>query len=83
MPGGRTLNRETIDVGPHGVKVRLDETVGAGSRVRLRFQPRPSAARSRVHRVAKRQRRPVFVFVNMSPEDFERLKSLVDNLRGS
>src|SRR5712692_12067459 len=49
MPGGRTLNRETIDVGPHGVKVRLDETVGAGSRVRLRFQPRPRTSSASSH----------------------------------
>jgi PilZ domain-containing protein len=72
MPGGRTLNRETIDVGPHGVKVRLDETVGSGSRARLRFQPpdrQPLDLESIVWRNDSDD--PVFVFVNMPAEDFE------------
>ncbi|PYM49479.1 MAG: hypothetical protein DME16_08750 [Candidatus Rokuibacteriota bacterium] len=84
MPGGRTVNRETIDVGPHGVKVKLDESVGAGSRVRLRFQP-PDRKPLDVESIVWRNDSdgPVFVFVNMPDEDFERLKSLVDEHRGS
>src|SRR5437867_12734442 len=84
MPGGRTVNRETIDGGPHGVKVKLDESVGAGSRVRLRFQPpvrKPLDVASIVWR--NDSDGPGFVFVNMPAEDFERLKSLVDEYRGS
>jgi len=83
MPDGRTVNRETIDVGPHGVKVRLDESVGAGSRVRLRFQP-PDRKRLDLESIVWRNDSdgPVFVFVNMPDEDFERLKLLVDQHRG-
>jgi len=82
MPGGKTLTRETIDVGPYGIKVRLEESVGPGSRVRLRFQPpdrRPINLESIVWRTDSNG--PVFVFVNVPAEDFERLKSVVDDHR--
>src|SRR5438552_10181183 len=84
MPGGRTVNRETIDVGPHGVKVKLDESVGAASRVRLRFQP-PDRKPLDVESIVWRNDSdgPVFVFVNMPDGDSERLKSPVAEHRGS
>jgi hypothetical protein len=82
MPGGRTVNRETIDVGPHGVKVKLDESVGAGSRIRLRFQPPDRRPLDLESIVAQRQRR-ARLRQHMPDEDFEHLKSLVDQHRGS
>src|SRR5207244_5502585 len=77
MPGGRTVNRETIDVGPHGVKVKLDESVGAGSRVRLRFQP-PDRKPLDVESIVWRNDSdgPVLVFVTMSDKTLVRYQSL-------
>ena len=83
MPGGKAMTRETIDVSPYGVKVRLDEGMGPGTMVRLRIRPpdqRPLNLESIVWRADTDGR--VFVFVNVSGDEHERLKVLVDNHRG-
>ena len=79
---GRRVVETPIGQAPGGLA--LDESVGAGSRVRLRFQP-PDRKPLDVESIVWRNDSdgPVFVFVNMPDEDFERLKSLVDEHRGS
>lgn len=84
MPGGKTISRETIDVSPFGVKVRLDGGVGPGTPARLRLQPpdrRPLALDAIVWRADSDG--PVFVFINVSGDNLQRLKSLVDSHRGA
>jgi len=83
-PGGKAITRETIDISPYGVKVRLDESPGIGTTARLRLQPpdrRPMSLTSTVWRADSDG--PVFVFVNISGDDLQRLKALVDNHRGA
>jgi len=83
-PGGKAITRETIDISPYGVKVRLDESLGLGTTARLRLQPpdrRPMSLASTVWRADSDG--PVFVFVNISGDDLQRLKALVDNHRGA
>jgi PilZ domain len=84
MPGGKAMTRETIDVSPFGVKVRLDDGMGPGTTVRLRLLPpdrRPLNLESVVGRSDTDGR--VFVFVNLSGDEHQRLKALVDHHRGA
>ena len=37
--GNRSLKAETVDVGPHGAKLRLDEELPVGDLAALRFRP--------------------------------------------
>ena len=84
MSGGKAITRETIDVSPYGVKVRLEEGVGLGTTARLRLQTpdrRPLILESTVWRADSDG--PVFVFINLSVSILQRLKALVDNQRGA
>ena len=84
MPGSKVLARETIDLSPYGIKVRMDESLPPGTAARLRLQPadrRPLHLESIVRRADTDG--PVFVFVNVSGDDVERLKALVDSQRGA
>jgi hypothetical protein len=84
IQGGKAITRETIDISPYGVKVRLDEGLGLGTTARLRLQPpdrRPLILESTVWRADSDG--SVFVFVNISGDDLQRLKALVDDHRGA
>ena len=83
-PGAKALARESIDVSPYGIKVRMDESLEPGTAARLRLQlsdRRPLHLESVVRRSDTDG--PVFVFVNVTGADVERLKALVDSHRGA
>jgi hypothetical protein len=84
MSGSRPRMRKTVDVSPFGVKVRLKERLPDGAPARLRFSPpdrRPLQLDSIVWRSDADG--PVFVFVGVSEEQLNRMKSLVDSHRGA
>jgi hypothetical protein len=82
LPGGRALSRETIDVSPYGVKVKLDGDMEPGTAARLPPKPpdrRPLDLRSVVGRADTDGH--VLLFVDVSGDELERLKTLVDDHR--
>ena len=83
-PGGKAIARESIDVSPYGIKVRMEESLEPGTTARLRVQPpdrRPLQLESIVRRTDTDG--PVFLFVGVSSDDIARLKALVDGHRGA
>jgi len=83
-PGAKALARESIDLSPYGIKVRMDESLEPGTAARLRLElsdRRPLHLESVVRRADTDG--PVFVFVNVSRDDVERLKAAVDSHRAS
>lgn len=66
--GGRSFERQTVNLSPLGVKVRLEERLKVGSPARLRFRPpkgRPLDVDAIVWRADKDG--PAFFFVSVEP----------------
>jgi hypothetical protein len=69
--GGRTYDRQTVNLSPIGAKVRLDEPLKVGSTARLKFRPphgRPLDVEAIVWRTDKDG--PAFFFVGPGPGDW-------------
>ncbi|HET7874525.1 MAG TPA: PilZ domain-containing protein [Methylomirabilota bacterium] len=82
VPGGRPVTRETVDFGPWGAKVRIEERLDAGTSARLRFAA-PDRRPLEIYAVVRRSDAdgPVFGFVGLTQSDLLRLKALVDSQR--
>jgi len=69
--GGRSFDRQTLNLSPIGVKIRLDEPLTVGSTARLRFRPpqgRPLDVEAIVWRADDDG--PAFFFVSPGPGDW-------------
>jgi hypothetical protein len=84
VPGCRPRMRRTIDVSPFGMKVRLDAPLRDGADARLSLST-PDRRGFRVRAIVWRSDPdgPVFVYVGVAPEQFLRLKLLLDSYRGA
>ena len=72
--GGRSFDRQTLNLSPIGAKVRLDERLTVGSAARLRFRPpqgRPHDVEAIVWRADDDG--PAFFFVGPGPDWIFRL----------
>ncbi len=66
--GNRSIQGETLDVGPRGAKLRLDERLQEGDLATLRFTP-PQGRAVDVHAIVWRSDvdRPAFFFIGAVP----------------
>lgn len=69
--GGRTFDRQTLNLSPIGAKIRLDERLTVGSSARLRFRP-PQGRPLDVDAIVWRADHdgPAFFFVGAGPGDW-------------
>ena len=67
--GGRSFERQTVNLSPIGAKIRLDEPLTVGSSVRLRFRP-PQGRMVDVDAIVWRADHdgPAFFFVGPGPD---------------
>lgn len=67
--GGRTFDRQTVNLSPIGAKIRLDEPLTVGSSARLRFRP-PQGRTHDVEAIVWRTDKdgPAFFFVGPGPD---------------
>jgi CheY-like chemotaxis protein len=80
---GDEFHAESVDVSPFGIKVRRPSPLPPGGTVRLSFQPPDAHQRISVLclLVRKDPDGDAFTFVNLTDQDFARLKRLVDARR--
>ena len=69
--GGRSFDRQTVNLSPIGVKIQLEEPLKVGSTAKLRFRPptgRPHDVEAIVWRTDDDG--PAFFFVGQGPGDW-------------
>src|SRR5262249_46414840 len=82
VPGARPRHRQSIDVSPFGMKVRLETKLAPGRPGGLSLAV-PGEAPLALDAIVWRtdHEGPVFVFVGVPAKQFRRLKQLVDSYR--